>query len=292
MFGPMYPKPLYQLSGRELEAAAPQNPHALLQLARLVTHGWRGLPANEGRALELEQHAAAMGYPLAMRRLGDRFNNGDGVDENQAIAMTWWRNAAAAGDAHAMSNLIPLMDSDDPATAAEGRRWAELAAAQGHPFAVNVLSGASPSADFEAFAKMSLEEMAAAAPPPSGNELAWSVEEIKGSLAQINDLVGWWLERLRAVWTDVTHASSIDGDDVDFPGPVVAELPESIASENSTLEVTIHAGVFHLQLDATRWDEGWNLALTSFEPHPPADGQAWLLRELQGVAGQLGLRLG
>ncbi len=289
----MYPKPLYQLSGRELEASATQDPHALLQLARLVTHGWRGLPTNEARALELEQHAAAMGYPLAMRRLGDRFNNGDGVDENQQIAFTWWRNAAAAGDVDAMSNLIPLMDSENPAEAAEGRRWAELAAARGVPYAINVLSGGtSATPDMLAFAQMSLEEMAAKAPPPSGNELAWSAEEIKGSLAQINDLVGWWLERLRAVWTDVTHTTTLDGDDVDFPGPVITDLPESISSDNGTLEVTVRAGAFHLQLDATLWDEGWNLAVSSFEPHPPPDGQAWLLRELQGVASQLGLRLG
>jgi hypothetical protein len=289
----MYPKPLYQLSGRELEASATQNPHALLQLARLVTHGWRGLPTNEARALELEQHAAAMGYPQAMRRLGDRFNNGDGVDENQQIAFTWWRNAAAAGDADAMSNLIPLMDSENPAEAAEGRRWAELAAAQGVPYAINVLSGGtSATPDMLAFAQMSLEEMAAKATPPSGNELSWSVEEVRGSLAQINDLVGWWLERLRTVWFDVTHTSTADGEDVDFPCPVVTELPDGISSDNNTLEVTIRAGAFHLQLDATLWDEGWNLSLSSFEPHPPPDGQAWLLGELQGVASQLGLRLG
>ena len=135
-----------------------------------------------------------------------RFNNGDGVDENQAIAFTWWRNAAAAGDADAMSNLIPLMDSENPAEAAEGHRWAELAAAQGVPYAINVLGGRTAATpDMVAFAQMSLEEMAARAPAPSGTELAWSAEEIRGSLAQVNDLVGWWLERLRTVWTDVTH---------------------------------------------------------------------------------------
>jgi len=287
----MYPKPLYQLTGRELEAV--QHPHALLQLATWFHQGWRGCPANEAHALQLEQHAAAMGYPRAMRRLGDRFNNGDGVEENQNIAFTWWRNAAAAGDADAMSNLIPLMDSENPAEAAEGRRWCELAAAQGVPYAINVLGGGtSATPDMVAFAQMSLEEMAARAPAPSGNELAWSIEGVRGTLAQINDLVGWWMERLRTVWTDVTHTSTHDGEDVDFPCPDIAALPDGISSDNDSLEVTIRAGTFHLQLDAALWDEGWNLSLASFEPHPPPDGQAWLLRELHGVAQQIGLRLG
>ena len=286
-------KPVYQMSAPELEAAAATaQPDAILRLAAMVGHGWRGFAPNEARALELVQHAAGMGSPRAMRLLGDRFNRGDGVDQSTPLAFTWWRNAARAGDVDAMANLIGLMSSADPATAAEGRHWAQLAASHGQPYAINVLAGGDPTPSLAAFASLSLEEMAAGAPPRTGTELAWSVEEVTGTLAQINDLVGWWLERLRAFWTDLAHQTTLDGDDLDFPCPDPRALPDGISSDNSSLEVTIRAGVIHLQLDATLWDEGWNLSLTSFEPHPPADGQAWLLGELHAVASQLGLGLG
>ena len=284
-------KPLFQWSGRALAAAATHDPIALLLLANAVAHGWRGLPASEPRALELLQTAAAMGHPRAMCSLGDRYARGDGVEENHDIAMRWWRNAAAGGDIDAMTNLIHLKDSSDPAEAAEGRRWLHLAAAAGQPYAVNVMNGGAPMSMVD-FAKMSLEEMAAAAPPPTGNELSWSADEVKASLAQINDVVGWWLERLRAFWTDLSHSTSIEGDDEDFPCPDVRALPDGVSTDNASIEVTIHAGVIHLQLDATLWDEGWNLSLSSFEPHPPPDGQRWILGELHAVAQQLGVRLG
>lgn len=284
-------KPAYLLFGHELEAAAATDATALLRLADAVQQGWRGHAASEARALELLQRAAAMGHPRAMRRLGDRFTRGDGVEKNHEVALRWWRNAAAAGDVDAMANLICLARSGDPAEVAEGRRWLELAASHGQPYAVHTLrGGASPAmADF---AKLSLEEMAAGAPAPSGEELAWSVEEVEISLAQLNDLVGWWLERLRAFWTDLSHDSTVDGDDTDFPCPDVRALPAGLTADNDTIEVSLHAGVVHLQLDATLWDEGWNLSLCSFEPHPPPDGQRWIVGELLATATQLGIRLG
>src|SRR5690606_4841529 len=111
-----------QMSGSELEAAAAAgtSPDAPLLLATMVKRGWRGLAADEQRAIELVQHAAGTGHPRAMRLLGDLYAHGEGVEESDALAFTWWRNAARAGDVDAMANLIPLMDSDVPEAAAEG----------------------------------------------------------------------------------------------------------------------------------------------------------------------------
>lgn len=81
----MFAKPLYKMSGKELEAVAKtgKNPEALLALATMVTNGWRGLDGDEDRALELEKMAASLGHPRALCKLGDRFARGNVVEENQ-----------------------------------------------------------------------------------------------------------------------------------------------------------------------------------------------------------------
>ena len=186
----MFAKPLYKMTGRELEAAAKagKNPEALLALATMIAQGWRGLDGDEDRALELEKMAASMGHPRALSRLGDRYSRGDVVEEDHAQAILWWRRAAEAGDVDAMSNLIDLRESDNPRERAEGEHWLKLAASRGQPYALTIVNGGTPSSLAD-FAKMSLEDMAAAAPAPSGNELSWEREDVRASIAQINDLV-------------------------------------------------------------------------------------------------------
>lgn len=285
----MFAKPLYKMSGKELEATAKtgKDPEALLALATMVTNGWRGLDSDEDRALELEKMAASLGHPRALCKLGDRFARGDVVEENQAEAMMWWRRAAEAGDVGAMSNLIGLRESHDPRERAEGEHWLKLAASRGQPFALNIVNGGTASSMVD-FATMSLEQMAAAAPPPSGTELAWE-RDVRASLSQMNDLAGIFIERLRTHFFDVHARSTIDHDDADFPQPDLAEI-ESLVAEENTIEAMIYAGPLHLQLALTPDGGTWSVGLSSYEPHPSSHEQQWLIAQIVETMRQVGLR--
>ena len=283
----MVEKPLYKMTGRELEAAARagNNPEGLLALATLITNGWRGLDADEDRALELEKLAAALGHPRALCKLGDRFSRGDVVEEDPAQALLWWRRAAEAGNVDAMANLVDLRESTDAREVAEGEHWLRVAASRGQPYAVNILAGGAPSSMAE-FAAMSLEQMAGAAPAPAGHELSWTRERVAASIAQINDLAGLFVERLRTHFFDVHTQATIDGEDADFPQPDVPEIESLVADEN-TIEAMIYAGPLHLQLTLIPVRSRWSIELSSYEPHPSLHEQRWLTAQLADVMRQV-----
>jgi TPR repeat protein len=287
----MFAKPLYKMTGRELEAAAKtgRNPETLLALSTMVAQGWRGLDGDEDRALELEKMAAALGHPRALRRLGDRFSRGDVVEENAAEARLWWRRAADAGDIDAMANLIHLRESNDPRERAEGEHWLRLAASRGQAHALHVINGGA-AASMEDFAKLSLEQMAAAAPTATGTELSWERENVRASIAQINDLAGIFIERMRTHFFDVHTQSTIDHDDADFPQPDLAEV-ESLVAEENTIEAMIYAGPLHLQITLVPDEGKWSVGLSSYEPHPSTHEQQWLISQLVETMRQLGLRV-
>lgn len=285
----MLAKPLYKLSGKELEAAVRSgtNPEALLALSVMVAQGWRGCDGDEDRALELEKQAASMGHPRALCRLGDRFACGNVVEQDLAQAIMWWRRAAEAGDVNAMSNLIALRESDDPREAAEGQHWLKIAASRGQPYAVNIVKGGAPSTMAD-FAMMSLEEMAAKA-PPSGDGLVWQRDEVRASFRQMNDLAGLFVERLRAHFFDVHTVATIDGDEADFPQPDVDEV-ESLVAEDNAIELAVYAGPLHLQLDLFPGNT-WSIDASSYEPHPSGAEQQWLIAQLVETMRQVGLRI-
>ena len=255
----------FQMSGLELEAlVAAGDPEAALLFSRWLLLGWRGVAQDERRAMELLQHTASLGYPRAMRLLGDHFSRGDGVSEDHARAETWWRNAAKAGDLDAMTNLVPLMKSNDPQRQTEGRHWAQTAAQLGAPDAQRILG---------------------VPPVDAGTPVHWTIENVTATPQQMSDLVGLWLELLRPYWPHVRATTEIEDADVDFPCPAAAALP------GGTLEVTVLSGPRHLQLDLTQGDEGWTLSLTSFEPHPTQEEAPWVVGELRHIGAQLGLTL-
>lgn len=284
-------KPRYQMSPDELAAAGSAGDHeATLLLAHLAQHGLRGLPEDKERAALLVRDAATAGYPHAMRLLGDRYCRGNGVPVDNAVAERWWRSAAVGGDVDAMANLLHLRNSTSPTEAAEGAHWLRLAASQGHPHALHIQAGGK-ALEVEDLAAMSLDDMAAAAPVGSSNELTWEREGIAATLAQFNDLVGRWLERLRGTWPTVRVNTTTHGTELDFPCPDVQQLPRSIEEDNDSLEVHVRAGLLHLKLDATKWEEGWSMTLDSFEPHPPISSQRWLLGELIAAGADAGVAL-
>jgi hypothetical protein len=279
------------MSPDELAAVGSAGDHeATLMLARFAQHGLRGVPQDAERAALLVRGAADAGYPRAMRLLGDRYMRGNGVPQDNALSTRCWRDAAAAGDVDAMANLLDLRNSSSPTEAAEGRHWLRLAASQGHPHALHIQAGGS-ALEVEDLAAMSLDDMAAAAPIASTHELSWDREGIAATLAQFNEHVGRWLERLRAQWPNVSVATTMHGTELDFPCPDVSRLPRSIEADNDSIEIHVRDGLRHLKIYATKWDEGWSLTLDSFEPHPPISAQRWLIGELIAAASDVGLAL-
>lgn len=285
----MAAKPSYQQTGYDVWAAAQsgQDPVALLTLAHLMARGLRGLRADPAQVLAIEQQAASLGHPRALRMMGDRYHRGDGVDADDATAVRYWRWAADAGDVDAMAKLGAALVATAPADA---HAWLARAAAYGHPDAIDTLRERQPRATLGDGASMSVAQLAAAVADDDGG-LGWSASEVKATVEQVNHLAGLWIERLRTRLPDVVTAATVDGDDADFPCPDPRALPATIVSDNATIEVTVRSGVVHLQLDATWWDDGWSLTLGSRPPHPPAEARTWLARELAAIAAQLGVRL-
>jgi TPR repeat protein len=86
---------------------------------------------------EERKAAAESGDTAAQFDLGVMYDNGEGVPENTAEAVRWYRLAAEQGYALAQSNLGLMYSNGDgvPENDAEAVRWYRLAAEQGYPFA-------------------------------------------------------------------------------------------------------------------------------------------------------------
>jgi TPR repeat protein len=76
---------------------------------------------------------AEQGVATAQYNLGVMYADGDGVPENGAEAVKWFRKAADQGDADAQYNLgVMYADGDGvPENGAEAVKWFRKAAAQG-----------------------------------------------------------------------------------------------------------------------------------------------------------------
>jgi len=77
---------------------------------------------------------ANQGAAYAQFNLGVMYDNGDGIPENDAEAVKWYKKAADQGDAGAQSNLGIMYDNGEgvPENDAEAVRWFRKAANQGH----------------------------------------------------------------------------------------------------------------------------------------------------------------
>ena len=78
------------------------------------------------------QKAAEAGDPMAQKRMGDLYLEGNGVATNPAEAVRWYQLAAAQGLAPAQLNLgnAYLCGEGVPKNSVEGFRWCQLAARQ------------------------------------------------------------------------------------------------------------------------------------------------------------------
>ena len=91
------------------------------------------LPALGDFAFEMTKRLAESGNPNAQFKLGVMYANGEGVPENDAEAVKWFRLAADQGDTGAQSNLGFMYASGRGVQEndAEAVKWYRLAAEQG-----------------------------------------------------------------------------------------------------------------------------------------------------------------
>src|SRR5262249_19851201 len=90
-----------------------------------------GVPQDEAEALKWFRLAAAQGHARAQLNLGLLYATGEGVPQDDAEALRWFHLAAAQGEAGAQFNLGVLYYTGEgaPKDDAQAKKWFKLAAA-------------------------------------------------------------------------------------------------------------------------------------------------------------------
>jgi hypothetical protein len=230
------------------QAAAQDVPSAQNNLAIMYAKG-RGVPLDEGRAVELWEQAAENGHVAAKFNLALSYFNGVGVPADRNVAVTWFHHAAADGVADAQFALGQLYRQGVGVSQDLGlaRGWYEKAAAQGHAEArseFDRLDGVEPRFE-EAPASLpreaaELEEtttLATDAAPPlpaeagpsdsASSETAETAEPAELAVAEPAELAVAEPAELA-----VAEASLAEEQVMDVPAQVEAPVsPDTIASE-------------------------------------------------------------
>jgi hypothetical protein len=81
-----------------------------------------GVPENDAEAVKWYRLAAEQGYVVAQFNLGFMYANGEGVAKNAVQAFKWWNLAAAQGDKQAAENKEILRKTMTPEQIAEAQR--------------------------------------------------------------------------------------------------------------------------------------------------------------------------
>jgi len=92
----------------------------------------QGVPQDSAEALKWYRKAAEQGNAAAQFNLGVMYDNGQGVPQDRAEALQWFRKAADQGSASAQFNVgvAYLKGQGVPQDYVEAHRWFNLAAAQ------------------------------------------------------------------------------------------------------------------------------------------------------------------
>ena len=100
-----------------------------------------GVPQDDAEAVRWYRLAAEQGHVSAQNNLGVMYGTGRGVPQDDAEAVRWYRLAAEQGDVSAQNNLGVMYDDGlgVPLDDAEAVRWYRLAAEQGDVSAQNNL---------------------------------------------------------------------------------------------------------------------------------------------------------
>ena len=105
-----------------------------------------GVPQDDAEAVIWYRRAAEQGHAGAQYSLGRMYDIGRGAPEDDAEAVRWFRLAAEQGEASAQYNLGVMYGTGEgvPQDDAEAVRWYRLAAEQGTPRAPSE-SGTAPA---------------------------------------------------------------------------------------------------------------------------------------------------
>ena len=92
----------------------------------------QGVPQDDAEAVRWFRLAAEQGNPLAQYNLGNMYANGQGVAQDDAEAVKWFRLAAEQGVAEAQFNLGLMYDNGQGVAQddAEAHMWFDLAASR------------------------------------------------------------------------------------------------------------------------------------------------------------------
>ena len=83
-----------------------------------------GVPENDAEAVKWYRKAADQGYAGAQLNLGFSYANGEGVPENNIRAYVWWSMAKTQGNTKAAGNLDILKPQMTPQQIADGQALA------------------------------------------------------------------------------------------------------------------------------------------------------------------------
>ena len=126
-----------------LERAKAGDAIAQLALGRMYFHG-DGVTQDYAQALKWWRSPAEQGHAEAQSGLGVMYATGQGVEQDYAEAVKWSRKAAEQGDARAQSNLGVMYECGDGVKQdyAEAVKWYRKAAEQGDARGQDLLRGA------------------------------------------------------------------------------------------------------------------------------------------------------
>ena len=108
----------------EMKALADQgNANAQLNLGVMYDNG-EGVPENDAEAVKWYRKAADQGDAIAQSNLGHMYLRGEGIPENNIRAYVWWSMAKTQGHANAVTNIDILKPMMTPQQIADGQALA------------------------------------------------------------------------------------------------------------------------------------------------------------------------
>ncbi len=125
----------YAIALREWHPLAKQgNAKAQYNLGFMYNHG-EGVPQDDAEAVKWYRKAAEQGNAGAQNNLGFMYRKGQGMPQDDAEAVGWWRKAAEQGHATAQYNLGSMYYSGRgvPQDYAQAHMWYDLAASRFPP---------------------------------------------------------------------------------------------------------------------------------------------------------------
>jgi len=142
---PPIPLHLTQAFEEALPLAVRGDPLAQHRLGQMYEQG-QGVVQSDTEAADWYRRSAEQGYAPAQARLGDLFKAGQGVARSDMEAVSWYRRAAEQGDASAQNSLAAMLYEGRGVLQdkAEARAWWQKAADQDDAVAKVVLAQLPP----------------------------------------------------------------------------------------------------------------------------------------------------